>query len=197
MTETNGVAQSYGVSQSHEANNQMVLLDQAHALMLRMAGELSTDLVWKSTPLGHTPFQIERFILNDAEFPEAHGAKFRQCVRELWARWGAYWQVKDGLDDLAVEHDRQTFLARWSLLPWGRQKARLQLERIARKTRELHLDLEHRIMPETEHFLRIASKCAPDDAKVFEFAEEWKVWKHRAGSQPKLKELIGREPLGG
>ena len=169
---------------------------QARDLMAKLATELSSEMVWKATPLGHTPFQIERFILNDAEYPKANGAKFRQCVRELWARWGAYWQVKDALDDLDVERQRQEFRARWGLLPWVRRSARLQLARIERKTRELHLDLEHRIMPETEQFLRIASECAPDDAKVFDFENEWKVWKHRATAQPKLKELIGKEPGG-
>ena len=167
---------------------------RAHSLMTKLAVELSSDLVWKATPLGHTPFQIERFILNDAEYPKANGAKFRQCVRELWARWGAYWQGKDSMDGLAIDLDEARHDARWSLNPFVRRRAALKQAQIERKMRELNLDLEHRIMPETEQFLRIASECAPDDAKVFDFENEWKVWKHRATAQPKLKELIGPAP---
>ena len=178
-----------------EKERSLVAAD-AHSLMVRVGTELSAEMVWRSTPLGHTAFQIERFILNDNEFPKANGAKFRQCVRELWARWGAYWQVKDAIDDLAVDEQKQRFFARWGLFPWTRHTAGLKLDRIARKRRELHLDLEHRIMPETEQFLRIASECAPDDAKVFDMAGEWKVWKHRASAQPKLRDLIGKEPEG-
>ena len=170
---------------------------QAHALMVKLSTELSSEMVWKATPLGHTPFQIERFILNDGEYPKANGAKFRQCVRELWARWGAYWQNRDQQDALAIDLDEAKHEARWSLSPFTRRRAVLKQAQIGRKLRELNLDLEHRIMPETEQFLRIASECAPDDAKVFDFAGEWKVWKHRASAQPKLRDMIGKEPEGG
>jgi len=169
---------------------------QAHALMVNLATELQAEMVWKATPLGHTPFQIERFILNDAEFPKANGAKFRQCVRELWARWGAYWQNRDQRELLEVDRDEARRDARWSLNPFARRRAVLKVVQIERKLHELNLDLEHRIMPETEQFLRIARECAPDDAKVFGYENEWKVWKHRATAQPKLKELIGPEPKG-
>ena len=169
---------------------------QAHSLMSKLATELSTEMVWKATPLGHTPFQIERFILNDAEYPKANGAKFRQCVRELWARWGAYWQNRDQADALAIDLDEAKHDAKWSISPFARRRGVLKAAQIERKLRELNLDLEHRIMPETEQFLRIAAESAPEDAKVFDFENEWKVWKHRATAQPKLRELIGPEPKG-
>ena len=170
---------------------------QAHALMVKLSTELSSEMVWKATPLGHTPFQIERFILNDGEYPKANGAKFRQCVRELWARWGAYWQNRDQQDALAIDWDEAKHDAKWSLNPFTRRRGVLKAKQIQRKLAELQMDLEHRIMPETEQFLRIASECAPDDAKVFDFAGEWKVWKHRASAQPKLRDMIGKEPEGG
>lgn len=169
---------------------------QAQSLMTKLATELQTEMVWKATPLGHTPFQIERFILNDNEFPKSGGAKFRQCVRELWARWGAYWQNRDQQETLAIDLDEARHDSRWSLNPFARRRGVLKVKQIERKLNELQLDLEHRIMPETEQFLRIARECAPDDAKVFDYENEWKVWKHRATAQPKLRELIGPEPKG-
>lgn len=176
--------------------NDLTVQQQAHGLMTKLAGELDTQIVYAATPFGHTPFQIERFILNDQEFPKANGAKFRQCVRELWARLGAYWQNRDQADTLAIDLDEARRYATWSIFPFARRRWALRVKQIGRKLAELQMDLEHRIMPETEQFLRIAKESAPDDAKVFDFANEWKVWKHRATAQPKLRELIGPEPKG-
>ena len=176
--------------------NELTIPQQAHGLMVKLSTELEGEMVWKATPLGHTPFQIERFILNDNEFPKANGAKFRQCVRELRARWGAYWQNREALELLDIDEQEQRFRSRWSLTPWARARARNRLGQIGRKRHELQLDLEHRIMPETEQFLRIARESAPEDAKVFEERGEWELWKHRSKTQPKLKEMIGPEPKG-
>ena len=92
--------------------NELTIPQQAHGLMVKLSTELEGEMVWKATPLGHTPFQIERFILNDNEFPKANGAKFRQCVRELWARWGAYWQNREDLELLDIDEQEQRFRAR-------------------------------------------------------------------------------------
>lgn len=177
--------------------NDLTVRQQAHQIMLKVGSSLEHKMAMAATPFGHTPFQIERFVLNDNEYPKANGAKYRQCVRELWARMEAYHQNRDQYESLLIDLDEAKHeLGKWIVSPFARRRAALRVKQIERNLVKLQMLLEHNIMPETEQFLRIAKESAPEDAKVFDFANEWKVWKHRATAQPKLKELIGPEPKG-
>ncbi len=49
---------------------------------------LSLGEIIEKVPLGMSELQIERFVLNDIDFPTDWG-KFRQAKRELWARFEA------------------------------------------------------------------------------------------------------------
>lgn len=183
------------------------LIVKAHDLMAGVGKSLTAESVWASRPLGHTQYQIEKFVFNDREHP--HGAaRYRQALRELWARWGAYWQVRDQYDDL--EFDAQILesevqrLSTPAVLPWQRKrraaergKAELRLKQIERKRGELLMDLEHRIMPETCDILKVLQENAPslDDKESFTMEAEQRVWEHRARSEPRLRELMGMPAL--
>ena len=182
--------------------NQDMTTEAAGTLMEQVRHTLLSQQVWPTAPLGHTEMQLRRFVLNDREFPAGLG-KFRQAIRELWARQEAYYQVHDRLEDLAVQEQRARATlaqarASWAFLPWSRMRraatmleAQQLLARIDRARLFLQVDMRERIMRETVVLLDEARKNAPPDAQsIFSQEDEMKLWQHRAKHEPKVAELM-------
>ena len=150
--------------------------------------------------MGHTTYQIEKFIINDREYPN-NDAKYRQICRELWARTEAAIQNRHGYFKAGIEIDRmqgeKAMLAgAWSWTA-GRRKVRdanialLDLEIATREALrgQLQLDWEHRILRESDTLKSLLKGLTPPAVDTAE-ANDKEAWTMRARGNEKLAGLV-------
>lgn len=149
---------------------------KAHMLTL-------TKEILAMNPMGHSEHQIRRFIISE---PTAD-LNYKQCVRELWARWGAYQQSVSQLRINAAEVDEinaeiEGLQKRWFFAGWKRRKRDAQVARlVARKDtlldaqESIKIDLEYRTLFETGVFVSILKELPePSQDRTTAEAENWK-----------------------
>lgn len=165
-------------------------------LMQTVNNAILSNEAWLCDPLGHSPYQMTHFII-EKDNP-TKDTQYRQIIRELWARWGAYRTAQYELETIAakiVERNgwrdllslrcvRGIASIRRGKMMLADAEIKMQLDR----AKEIHLDLDHRILRETDHFmgmLKGMEKPVEDRAKA-----EQENWQARAFQNPKVRELV-------
>ena len=175
--------------------NDLVLMKDLNALA-------TTDAAWACFPLGHTEYQIRNFILNRRDFP-TEASRYRQGIRELWARWEAYWQNKDRLDQIVIDrmiHEAKLDFSRLRLARGivrmyraSRLSSLLKLAQLQRQETALLHDLERRVIREAMVFIDEVKTLQPEDpGQAFSKESEDQFWRLLAKDRKELAEIVPR-----
>lgn len=168
------------------------LMEKAHAMAV--SGE-----VWAVEPLGHTEYQIRKFVLKDRDYPTPD-LKYRQCILEIWTRWVAWRQAKYQYDKLGAqieiwkaEQDELREETGKSSAQHKKSEAQvglldIEISNAEAQRGELLLDMQYRIIRETEVLMDEASKVSPAEGNRMEV--ESNNWKERAKFDPKVKQTM-------
>jgi hypothetical protein len=154
-----------------------------------------TPKAWAVEPLGHTEYQLRKFI--PLQNNPTEDGQYRQLILELWARWEAYManrfeqrKAHARVEILKAEIQELDYGVR--LTPWSRRKraaARYpttpdrspemglkaaEIELLSDAQVRLQLDMEHRILRETKVLLDEMNRRHPSPLPRLEAeAENW------------------------
>jgi flagellar biosynthesis chaperone FliJ len=179
--------------------NDLTIVEKAQDLMERAYALSMGGEVWKVEPLGHTELQINRFVLNNKDFP-TDDSKYRQCILELWSRWGAWRQAKYQHDKLGAQveiwrAEQDELREKTGMSASGHHKTEAQIglleveiNNATTQQGELKIDMEYRIIRETGILLDALAKLSPAEGNRMEV--ELKNWQERAKNNDKVKKLL-------
>lgn len=140
-----------------------VIRSQPPAPVEKAHQSIMTPEAWSTEPLGHTEYQLRKFIPTQGNPTEE--SQYRQLILELWQRWEAFAinryeqkQAAAKLELLRAESDEAAHGIH--LTPWSRRKAKAEqasrdaeIELLEDRLHRLQLDGKHRILRETEVLL--------------------------------------------
>lgn len=193
----------------NQAKDILAGADGQSQLVASYIKDLSALDVWKVEPLGHTEYQIRNFILNRRDCP-TDDLRYRQILRELWGRKGAYDQdvqvyreQEINAELLSAERDRLRITGWWMrIMPFGGRtlKAKLamldlKISTAKRVMEDTLVDLRERVMRETSVFLDELGKVHPKEGDRLDIEHE--NWTEKAKVEKKLEELMSNSTGNG
>ena len=170
---------------------------RSQEIIEKMGGAVVSKHAFRTQFIGHETYQIEKFIINDKEYP-TNDSKYRQVCRELWARMEAaitnrYNYEKAAAEMALLEDERDRLRMRfWRSARWRSARARiltLDIENRRAVRAQLQLTFERGILRESETLLAILAGLQPPDDDHLKQQEQ--VWTMRGETNPKVREAVG------
>ena len=153
---------------------------EGRAMMGTTFSLLLDQKAWSVDPLGHSAYQLKHFVIQQGN--PTPDTQYKQCLRELWARWGAYRQaVFTWEQNQARLVELEGWMRLWQRLRWvpfigliatgryGRAKAEHTM--LADSSVELQMNMKHCILRETQVLLGILRSLNHSPAEDRDAAE--------------------------
>lgn len=157
-----------------------------------------SEKAWQVDPLGHTEYQLKHFVIGRDN--PTQDTKFKQCIRELWARWNAAQNSMASYEEKLIQEEiyrSEIIILEQKPLFFKGHKAKrnaeikMYLHKICVSVDQrtgLNIDLERRILREAKILISILQTLSPSDGLREEI--EKVNWEARAQANPEVKKLI-------